>query len=127
MIKIALVLIVTSALAGCATSSKLLSEIEEAPKWFLDQIPEAEAAGYPPLAATPAKPDDLPALSSWEGKLKTLKTKGEEIVDETREHEGEISHNIPTREFLRSSLELADVEKFNAEEAMAEDLAKTEP
>lgn len=103
--------------AGCATSAQFMSELEEAPKWFIDQIPEVEAKGYPSVAATPKKPDDLPSLASWDKKMQKLKTEGEKTGLDAQSRLGVETQTTET--FLQSSLQRADVEKFNEEEAAA--------
>jgi len=88
---------------GCTTSAKFISELEDAPKWFIDQIPEVEAKGYPSVASTPAAPDDLPSLASWEVKLEKLKNEGEQVnLDAQVQSDSKL---IDTKQFLQSSLD----------------------
>ncbi|MBL1429958.1 MAG: hypothetical protein COA60_000285 [Robiginitomaculum sp.] len=101
---------------GCTTGAKFISELETAPKWFVDQIPEVEAKGYPSVASTPSAPDDLPSLKSWDAKMAKLKTEGEQVSLDAQKQFGAITD---TQKFAQSSIELADVEKFNEEEAAA--------
>jgi len=127
MKRVVLILGLSMVLTACTTGSKLLSEIDDVPKWFLDKLPEAEAAGYPTLASTPQVPNDVPGLASWDAKLQQLESKGVQVENEARDHEQEVADLQSTAEFLDSSLSRADIDKFNAEEAAAEDAAKAKP
>ncbi len=106
---------------GCANGTSFFSDIENAPKWFLDKIPESEAEGYPAAANTPPRPDDMMPLEFWETKLAELQADQAEVLASER------AERVPTdqnsSQYLTESLELADVVRFNEAEYAAEDAA----
>ncbi len=111
-------------LSSCASGAKFLANIEDAPNWFVEQIPEAEAQGYPTMAETPQVPKDVPPLSSWDEKLLNLKAKGDAVMaaEQTKQMEAPVN----TETFLAQSLRRADVEKYNAQQEEDEARAKAE-
>jgi hypothetical protein len=105
-------------LAGCASGAKFLSNLEEAPTWFIEQIPEAEAEGYPTLDQTPQSPTDVPSLAVVEARLAALKAEGDAVDATARAQAAPAEPDTET--FIAQGLERADLEKFNAEEEARE-------
>ncbi|VAV88916.1 hypothetical protein MNBD_ALPHA06-1116 [hydrothermal vent metagenome] len=120
MMRIAFIPVLTLAVltAGCSTGAKFLEKAENTPKWFLDKIPEIDREGYPSMASAPAKPGDVQSLANWDKKLEALQTKGEELTQAERDQRGD--DTLKTPDFLSQNRELADVDKFNEEEAAAD-------
>ncbi|PHR62453.1 MAG: hypothetical protein COA47_03500 [Robiginitomaculum sp.] len=106
---------------GCANGTSFLSDIENAPKWFLDKIPESEAEGYPAAANTPPRPDDMMPLEFWEIKLAKLQSDRDKVLASERAEQVPADQN--SEEFLAESLEFSDVVRFNEAEYAAEDAA----
>lgn len=104
------------ALSGCASSSKFISNLDNAPSWFLDQVQDADAQGYPNTAETPPQPDDIPELSYFDDQLQELKAQGARIAASPLADRSDMPTKQDTEKFVDEAREYTDVQKYNDEE-----------
>lgn len=104
------------ALSGCASSSKFIANLDNAPSWFLDQVQDADEQGYPLVAETPENADDVPPLSHFDDQLRELKAEGAKVAKDERADRSTMPTENDTKQFVDEAQEYTNVQKFNDEE-----------